>query len=72
MPIFFSKVNLYRHANTMILPAKTILGVRDAPRVAAFSSRGPNSLIPEILKVSCTKLGENITTGDNLIDMFLT
>lgn len=31
--------------------AKTVLGVQPAPRVAAFSSKGPNALTPEILKV---------------------
>jgi hypothetical protein len=31
--------------------AKTVVGVQPAPRAAAFSSKGPNSLTPEILKV---------------------
>lgn len=35
-----------------IFPAKTILGSQPAPRVAAFSSKGPNALTPEILKVN--------------------
>lgn len=34
-----------------ILRAKTVIGAQSAPRVAAFSSRGPNALNPEILKV---------------------
>lgn len=37
---------------SMIFPAKTILGSQPAPRVAAFSSKGPNALTPEILKVN--------------------
>ncbi|XP_062178949.1 subtilisin-like serine-protease S isoform X1 [Phragmites australis] len=49
-----------RHASTMILPAKTFLGSRDAPRVAAFSSRGPSSLTPEILKPDVAAPGLNI------------
>ncbi|KAG6790768.1 hypothetical protein POTOM_006933 [Populus tomentosa] len=30
--------------------AKTVLGSQPAPRIASFSSKGPNSLTPEILK----------------------
>lgn len=35
-----------------IFPAKVILGSQPAPRVAAFSSKGPNALTPDILKVN--------------------
>ncbi|KAL6603008.1 hypothetical protein ACP70R_043369 [Stipagrostis hirtigluma subsp. patula] len=49
-----------RYASTMILPAKTILGSQNAPQVAAFSSRGPNSLTPEILKPDVAAPGLNI------------
>jgi len=35
-----------------IFGAKTVLGAHPAPRVAAFSSKGPNALNPEILKVT--------------------
>ncbi|KAL5224589.1 hypothetical protein ABZP36_011228, partial [Zizania latifolia] len=48
------------HASTMILPAKTPSGSRDAPRMAAFSLRGPNSLTPEILKPDIAAPGLNI------------
>lgn len=34
-----------------IFHAKTTLGSQPAPRVAGFSSKGPNALTPEILKV---------------------
>lgn len=37
-------------AISKIFPAKTVLGSEPAPRVAAFSSKGPNALNPEILK----------------------
>ncbi|KAF0931433.1 hypothetical protein E2562_004560, partial [Oryza meyeriana var. granulata] len=55
-----SYISSTRCASTMILPAKTILGSRDAPRVATFSSRGPNSLTPEILKPDIAAPGLNI------------
>ncbi|XP_052159504.1 subtilisin-like serine-protease S [Oryza glaberrima] len=55
-----SYISSTRCGSTMILPAKTILGSRDAPRVAAFSSRGPNSLTPEILKPDIAAPGLNI------------
>jgi len=35
-----------------IFGAKIVLGAHPAPRVAAFSSKGPNALNPEILKVT--------------------
>ncbi|KAE9607846.1 putative tripeptidyl-peptidase II [Lupinus albus] len=43
-----------------ILGAKTVLGAKPAPRVAAFSSKGPNALNPEILKPDVTAPGLNI------------
>ncbi|CAL5197359.1 unnamed protein product [Lathyrus oleraceus] len=43
-----------------ILRAKTVIGAQPAPRVAAFSSRGPNALNPEILKPDITAPGINI------------
>ncbi|KAL2334145.1 hypothetical protein Fmac_015358 [Flemingia macrophylla] len=43
-----------------IFGAKTVLGAHPAPRVAAFSSKGPNSLNPEILKPDVTAPGLNI------------
>ena len=55
----FSKYSDYCHSlivnskpMSKILPAKTVLGSQPAPRVAAFSSKGPNALTPEILKVN--------------------
>eukprot|EP00250_Pteridium_aquilinum_P018887 c24226_g1_i1 orf=851-3208(+) len=38
----------------------TVLGVKPAPVMAAFSSRGPNALTPEILKPDVTAPGVNI------------
>jgi len=42
---------------TRISRAKTVLGVQPAPCVAAFSSKGPNTLTPEILKVILALFG---------------
>ncbi|MCL7049116.1 hypothetical protein MKW94_022595, partial [Papaver nudicaule] len=45
-----SYINHTRSPTTQIFSAKTVLGSLPAPRVTAFSSKGPNSLTPEILK----------------------
>ncbi|KAJ8545153.1 hypothetical protein K7X08_017736 [Anisodus acutangulus] len=53
-------INNTRLPTARILSAKTVLGAQPAPRVAAFSSRGPNSLTPEILKPDIAAPGLNI------------
>ncbi|KAJ4963784.1 hypothetical protein NE237_023723 [Protea cynaroides] len=55
-----SYINHTRKPTSNILPAKTVLGSRPAPRVAAFSSKGPSTLTPEILKPDITAPGLNI------------
>ncbi|PON53618.1 Subtilase [Trema orientale] len=55
-----SYINRTRKPMSKIFPAKTVLGSQPAPRVAAFSSRGPNALTPEILKPDVTAPGLNI------------
>ncbi|KAK7262797.1 hypothetical protein RJT34_30378 [Clitoria ternatea] len=49
-----------RKPMSRIFRAKTVLGAQPAPRVAAFSSKGPNALNPEILKPDITAPGLNI------------
>ncbi|KAG9456595.1 hypothetical protein H6P81_001103 [Aristolochia fimbriata] len=55
-----SYINHTRNPRSLILPAKTVLGSKPAPRIASFSSKGPNSLNPEILKPDIAAPGLNI------------
>ncbi|KAJ4758286.1 Subtilisin-like protease sbt3.9 [Rhynchospora pubera] len=55
-----SYLNTARRPKSIILPARTIMGSHAAPRVSAFSSRGPNSLTPDILKPDVAAPGLNI------------
>lgn len=41
----------FRSAVAYITKATTQLGTKPAPFMAAFSSKGPNTITPEILKV---------------------
>ncbi|XAR73648.1 Cucumisin [Bertholletia excelsa] len=52
-----------RHSRTpmsRIFSAKTVIGTQAAPRITSFSSKGPNSLTPEILKPDVAAPGLNI------------
>ncbi|XP_044470598.1 subtilisin-like serine-protease S isoform X2 [Mangifera indica] len=55
-----SYINHTRKPISKISPAKTVLGSQPAPRIASFSSKGPNALTPEILKPDVTAPGLNI------------
>ncbi|WJX94015.1 hypothetical protein P8452_75480 [Trifolium repens] len=55
-----SYIKTTRKPVSRILGAKAVIGAQPAPRVAAFSSRGPNALNPEILKPDVTAPGLNI------------
>ncbi|KAI4314687.1 hypothetical protein L6164_027573 [Bauhinia variegata] len=55
-----SYLNRTRNPVSRIFQAKTVLGAQPAPRIAAFSSKGPNSVTPEILKPDVTAPGLNI------------
>ncbi|BFI42237.1 tRNA guanosine-2'-O-methyltransferase [Marchantia polymorpha subsp. ruderalis] len=43
-----------------LIPATTVLGVKPAPVLTAFSSQGPNTLVPDINKPDITGPGLNI------------
>ncbi|KAI9104298.1 hypothetical protein K1719_022870 [Acacia pycnantha] len=58
--MILSYVNSTRKPTSRIFRAKTVLGTQPAPLVATFSSKGPNSLTPEILKPDITAPGLNI------------
>ncbi|XP_068658835.1 subtilisin-like protease SBT5.6 [Aristolochia californica] len=53
-------INSTRNPMAKVIPAKTILDVKPAPFMAAFSSTGPNLLEPNILKPDITAPGLNI------------
>lgn len=43
-----------------ITPSRTVLGTKQAPVMAAFSSKGPSSVAPEILKPDITAPGVSV------------
>lgn len=58
--IVLAYINSTSKPLAQIVPAKTVLGTKPAPFMAAFSSRGPNVLNPNILKPDITAPGLNI------------
>lgn len=44
-------IQSYTHPMAQILPGTTVLRTKPAPSMASFSSRGPNIVDPNILKV---------------------
>ncbi|XP_071706065.1 subtilisin-like serine-protease S [Rutidosis leptorrhynchoides] len=55
-----SYINNTRNATSRIFSSNAKLGSQPAPRVASFSSKGPNALTPEILKPDIAAPGLNI------------
>ncbi|KAJ7560942.1 hypothetical protein O6H91_03G006900 [Diphasiastrum complanatum] len=61
-------IKLSGNPQVKILPGTTALGIKPAPVIPSFSSRGPNSLNPQILKPDISAPGVNILaawTGGN-------
>ncbi|XP_048332657.1 subtilisin-like protease SBT5.6 isoform X2 [Ziziphus jujuba] len=53
-------INSTKNPIATIIPAKTVLHTKPAPFMAAFSSRGPNTIDPNIIKPDITAPGLNI------------
>ena len=66
LPLCWSLIQHYvvltREPTSRIFQAKTVLGGQPAPRVAAFSSKGPNALTSEILKVIISVIDDQLPT----------
>ncbi|XP_031131231.1 subtilisin-like protease SBT5.3 isoform X2 [Ipomoea triloba] len=56
----FDYINKTRNPVAHITHPNTLLGVKPAPVIAAFSSRGPNTVNPEILKPDISAPGVNV------------
>ncbi|EFJ05953.1 hypothetical protein SELMODRAFT_236650 [Selaginella moellendorffii] len=55
-----SYINSTKTPVARINPTATVLGSRPAPQIASFSSRGPNSVTPDVLKPDIAAPGLNI------------
>ncbi|KAK9013296.1 hypothetical protein V6N11_041310 [Hibiscus sabdariffa] len=53
----FTYINSTKHPMARITPVTTQIGTKPAPFMAAFSSKGPNTITPEILKPDITAPG---------------
>ncbi|XP_071715175.1 subtilisin-like protease SBT5.6 [Rutidosis leptorrhynchoides] len=53
-------INTTRTRTAYIYPGRTVLQTKPAPKMAAFSSRGPNAITPQILKPDLAAPGLNI------------
>nr|GLL29428.1 subtilisin-like protease SBT5.3 isoform X2 [Ipomoea trifida] len=64
----FDYINKTKDPVAHITHANTLLGVKPAPVIAAFSSLGPNTINPEILKVSRVRAnsGKGITEASGV------
>ncbi|XP_078432051.1 subtilisin-like protease SBT5.3 [Wolffia australiana] len=59
----YKYLNSTRNPTATITPAVTLMNVRPAPLMAAFSSQGPNTVTSDILKPDITGPGVNIVAA---------
>ncbi|KAL1559955.1 subtilisin-like protease SBT5.4 [Salvia divinorum] len=58
--VLFAYINSTKNPQALLAPPTVVLGVKPSPAMAAFSSRGPNAITPQILKPDITAPGVNI------------
>ncbi|KAL4361348.1 hypothetical protein GQ457_04G025450 [Hibiscus cannabinus] len=56
----FAYINSTKNPTAYITPVTTQIGTKPAPFMAAFSSKGPNTITPEILKPDITAPGVSV------------
>ncbi|XP_022758875.1 subtilisin-like protease SBT5.3 isoform X1 [Durio zibethinus] len=56
----FTYINLTMNPTAYISPATTQIGTKPAPFMAAFSSKGPNTITPDIIKPDITAPGVSV------------
>ncbi|MBA0560501.1 hypothetical protein Golob_017393 [Gossypium lobatum] len=56
----FTYINSTKNPTAYITPVTTQIGTKPAPFMAAFSSKGPNTITPEILKPDITAPGVSV------------
>ncbi|KAK4748046.1 hypothetical protein SAY87_014632 [Trapa incisa] len=61
--VVFAYVNKTKNPLGLITAPKVVVGTKPSPFMAAFSSRGPNTITPEILKPDITAPGVNIVAA---------
>ncbi|KAL0000608.1 hypothetical protein SO802_014389 [Lithocarpus litseifolius] len=61
--IIFAYLDSTKNPTASITDVKTLLGVKPAPIMAAFSSRGPSNIEPKILKPDITAPGVSILSA---------
>ncbi|KAE8695274.1 Subtilisin-like protein protease [Hibiscus syriacus] len=58
--LVFAYINSTKNPIAYITPVTTRIGTKPAPSMAAFSSKGPNTITPEILKPDITAPGVSV------------